>query len=71
MPTLVEAWLAEQTAERSPWQHPPMSDHRPVGRDGEARCHPLDLTRSWLSRWRMVVRSTDDTTQPARSGRVR
>ena len=26
MPTILEAWLAEQTAERLPWQHLPLSD---------------------------------------------
>jgi len=26
MPTLIEAWLAEQTSERFPWSHPPTSD---------------------------------------------
>jgi len=35
MPTILEAWLAEQTAERLPWQTPPLSDdaglnHQPL-----------------------------------------
>lgn len=49
MPTLLEAWLAEQTAERLPWQHLPISDapHRDDGFD----CEPLERTTAWLDRW--------------------
>jgi hypothetical protein len=53
MPTLLEAWLAEQTAERLPWQHLPISDapHRDDGFDRE----PLERTTAWLDRWRRAL----------------
>ena len=54
MPTLVEAWLAEQTAERLPWRHPPMSEDRPTG-DDHTEC---------LNRWRVAVRALRATPRP-------
>jgi len=37
MPTLIEAWLAEQTSERFPWSHPPTSDDALDLRSGVGR----------------------------------
>src|SRR5436190_16363152 len=49
MPTLAEAWLAEQTAERPPWRHPPMSE---AGAPSETPVSPLSApAETWLRRW--------------------
>jgi hypothetical protein len=56
MPTLAEAWLAEQTAERLPWQHPKMAEC-PAGASVEkAERGSLDLAKFWLERRRLAVR---------------
>ncbi len=36
MPTILEAWLAEQSAERPPWDHVPISD------DARPKRQPVD-----------------------------
>jgi hypothetical protein len=49
MPTLAEAWLAEQTAERPPWQHPPMSE---AGYPRETSVSAfVTPAETWLRRW--------------------
>lgn len=52
MPTLMEAWLAEQTAERLPWRHRPMSNDRPASGGAVAEHRSPDQARGWLTRWR-------------------
>ena len=43
MPTLLEAWLAEQTAERLPWRHPVTREDsvdRPTAQENPVRQWP-------------------------------
>jgi len=55
MPTLAEAWLAEQTAERSPWQHPPVRE-AVVPRETFASTF-VAPAETWLRRWTRFARN--------------
>jgi hypothetical protein len=55
MPTLAEAWLAEQTAERPPWQHPPMSAAE-FSRETSASAF-VAPAETWLRRWTRFARN--------------
>jgi hypothetical protein len=68
MPTLVEAWIAEQTSERLPWQHPPMGGGAIVSETRVAAAGMVDQGETWVRRWTMTVRAILRRTEPAPVG---
>ena len=55
MPTLLEAWLADQTAEHLPWQHLLISDNQPAFGSATTECRPFEDATNWVGRWRRAV----------------